>query len=84
MANHVQKNRLCNAGYYSNGADCLLCPTGQWSGAVGVTACQACTNAPSGGGTGLAYYLSRSTTTTTNACPWCVRVVFACVLFSRI
>ena len=66
--------RNCNAGYYKSGSSCVLCPTGQWSGTAGVTACQACTNGPAN-----AYYLQRvpdTSTTTTNSCPWYVNRVF--------
>ena len=64
------KNRRCNAGYYSDGVQCLLCPAGQWSDVVGVTACKACTNSPDNKTT---YYLGRTpstATTPTDACPW--------------
>ena len=60
--------RDCNAGYYKSGSSCVLCPTGQWSGTAGVTACQTCTNGPAN-----SYYLQRvpdTSTTTTNSCPW--------------
>ena len=60
--------RRCIEGYYKQGAECKLCPTGQWSGTKGVTSCQACTNGPSAN----RYYLRRLDTNipTENTCPW--------------